>query len=351
MERGGRGRMAGMAGGVLSGAIWGSIMGGLVLLLAALLLDLGSGTPPGAPKADGPPPAPDAGPVAFSGLALSPPSEDLARPPTLPTLAPRTLVPRPARPALPRLAVANGAPVPVADLPPVPERAPVVSPVVSDLRAPTPVGVGDGVFIPAPRADAPPNRVVSEPDLSVTAPPALVLDRPSPPGPLIGASTIPDIAPPPTQGDSVSATLLPDPVSVRSSTPTPAASAAAARRPQVPGPRVAFVLDGAATEPLPGWIGATATATTAGRLALASGGRVVTDPGDGSPDALLAYARLDGPEAADATMLARIALRARRDGAVTVLVAPDPALWSRLGEWLDGPARDLIPVRAASLLE
>jgi hypothetical protein len=120
---------------------------------------------------------------------------------------------------------------------------------------------------------------------------------------------------------------------------------------------VAFVLDGPHDGPVPDWIGARAVAGPAGGLELAGGGVILAarDAVSLGPDAvqpaLRVYTRLGGPAMADATALARIGTRARRDGAVAVLVAPDPALWARLEAWLSGPARDLAPVGAARLLD
>ena len=122
------------------------------------------------------------------------------------------------------------------------------------------------------------------------------------------------------------------------------------------GPQVAFILDGDTDAALPGWLRARAVRSAGDAMGLAGGGALLVKAdavadylsarAAGRP-ALLVYDRLD---TGDATALERIAARARRDGAVAVLVAPDAALWTRLGAWLEGPARDLVPVSAATLL-
>ncbi|MGS4944266.1 hypothetical protein ACVDG3_02195 [Meridianimarinicoccus sp. RP-17] len=345
--------MAGTAGGVLWGAIWGAVVGGLVLLLAAVLIDLGTDTPPDALGAAAPPAAPDAGPVLLPRMgALAAPSAAL---PALlrPDPAARGLVPRPAQPVLPQLAVGAGVARPVADLPPVPVMAPAAAPRVSGIGMPPPVDRRGGMSVPPARDNAPDLavRAAGSPRLTAPAPPSVPPGRPTPPGPLIDMPAPPAIAPPPRPDGTAPATSRPDLAALRSAPPAPAPPVAATPRPQPPGPRVAFVLDAAAPGPLPDWIGGQASETAPGRLVLVGGGTIVTDTGAAQDSALLAYVRLDAPDAADATTLARIALRARRDGAVIVLVSGDPALWDRLGAWLGGPARDLVPVTAASLLD
>lgn len=366
--------MPGMAGGVLWGTIWGSLVGALVLVAAALVLELGPGadpvgtgpvaTGPVMPEAATPEPAaarraPDAGAVLLAGLVDIRPPADAGPPATLPPAVAGDLVARPEQPVMPHLVVGPDVPVPVADLPPFPVRAPaapVIGPLTTTVRVPPPVGIGDGVSVPAPRPPARQDvsRAGNGPPLFLAAPPTDMPDMPPAPGPLIAAPATPAVAPPPVLDAMPPAVTLPDIVAARRAAPVSAALLPAVPRPQPPGPRVAFVLVAPPDTPTrdrPDWISARATAGAAGRMELASGVPVVTDHGAAAQDGLIAYARLDGVEAADATALARIALRARRDGAVTVLVAPDPALWDRIGAWLGGAARDLIPVDAASLLD
>jgi hypothetical protein len=350
--------MAGMAGGIVWGAVWGSLLGGLVLVLAALLLELGTGRENAAPEARvtpgarAPLPAPDAGPVLLRGVALGPPDA------VAPVLAmrdpgPRTLLPRPAQPVVPHVTAGRPVPMPVADLPP-PPASPDAS-IAAPLRAGgfgLPPGTGAGARVAGvriPRPDPAARATRAAPTLTSPVPSAAAPNGPRPPSPLISAPARPTVAPPPVAGETVAASLLPDTAAARGAPPAPASAVADAARPQPPGPRVAFVLDGTATAPRPAWIGGQVADTAQGRLTLATGGGIVTDPAAAFAGDLIAYARLDGPDAADATALARIGLRARRDGVVLVLVAPDPALWARVGAWLDGPARDLVPVAAESL--
>jgi hypothetical protein len=135
--------------------------------------------------------------------------------------------------------------------------------------------------------------------------------------------------------------------------------------------RIALVLEGGAPERFgavpPLWL-MTATAPGVAPFRIALGGPDV----DPSPDpvlhpdrsapagyvsdraagraALLAYDRLESAGAATPERLAALAARAMRDGAVTVLVAPDPALWALIGDWLADAAPTLTPVPAAALL-
>lgn len=399
MGRGGRRQMAGMARGLVSGVILGSLVGGLVLLLAALVLDLGPvperpdvpdvsegpdlavaqapdpsgdsriGTEPVAPDA---PDGPGIAPVLLQGVhGFRPPAPSLARPIAL--AAPgRPVLPRPALPVLPRLITGGAMPMPVSG-----------SPVVATLPAPVGMVAMPPMTLPAPettagtaaRAGRAPGTGEVPPRLApaIIAAPSDAPQSPQadavPPPPAATALLRTGLAAPPMAGPPApSATPLP----LAPAGPMPAADgpvrAAVARLaavagpdraapPPAPGPRVAFILDGTTDARLPGWLQARATPGDGPPLRLDRGG-VVFVGGDaraeylaaraaGAP-ALLAYARLD---AAEAVMFDRIALRARRDGAVAVLVRPDPALWDRIGAWLAGPARDLVPVPAERLLE
>ncbi len=411
MGRGGRRQMAGVTGGmlsgILSGVIWGSVVGGLVVLLAALVLDLDRGpVAPGSEAAGqsirpvnadalrvapvllqrldslgAPEPAPDRSAVTSHAFSTALPD-------------PRHgLVPRPAQPGLPHLVTGAAVRLPGAVPPPPPEAAPAVSPVVSPVPPATP---GNGT---APRAIAPmtaPSVASAPAGLAAMAPPpavpsgAMAADPPVPgrsatpeaPTPTALLFQMPDPAPAaaiPPQGTAgrPGTDPVPDaPALSAPSTPMPDPAPPAAIPPQgtagrlgtgpVPGPppapplegpQVAFILDGETDAPPPDWLRARATRGDGVALALDSGGAVFAGSGAvsgylaaraaGAP-ALLAYVRLDG---VDAPTLDRIALRARRDGAVAVLVAPDAALWDRIGDWLEGPARDLMPVAAGMLLE
>jgi len=407
MGRGGREGMAGMAGGLFWGAVWGSLVGGLVLLLAALLLDLGApdaedGRAGGiaddhAPAADVAPPRPEDGadsaaaapadggtdpgatppgdaPVVRARVPAFAPPADRGSDAVVPGSARRSLLPRPAKPALPDLRAAGGASGGASrravDLPPVPV-APMAGPVGAvAVAAPIPLALpkSPGAALPrVARPDAAP-RSSAAPRSPVELAQGRVPDQPQPPGPLIAAAPPPAIAAAPPAAARPAAAR---PVATSPADPSPAARAAPPPRPAPstagavplpPGPRVAFVLLGNADRPRPDWLRASASGVGDGDgpLILDGGGPVFVGPdaaaayraarATGTPG-LLAYARLDGAVDADALTLARIALRARRDGAVAVLVAPDPALWDRIDAWLDGPARDLVPVGAAGLLE
>lgn len=377
MGRGGRGQMAGqmsgttggMLSGILSGVIWGAVVGALVLLLAALVLDLDRGPDVPGPEAvaGGGVAVPadargaiGAAPVLLARIdGLLPPGDGPDLPVTLPDPR-RSLVPRPAQPELPRLVIGAAVPVPDANIPQVPTASvplirverPGIPAMPGDVSAPTviqPVPVPPVGTVPARPAAAAPAQPV---------PPQLAA-----PSPLIAAPSPPRIGAPP--GIASPTVVLPRPtdaVPLRDAA-APLGDVTAPGRPPAPpaplapGPQVAFILDGATDAPMPDWLRAGAMPGDGATLRLDRGGAVFAG-GDavagylaaraaGTP-ALLIYARLDG---AEDVVFDRIALRARRDGAVAVLVAPDPSLWDRIGAWLDGPARDLVPVAAAALLD
>lgn len=377
MGGGGRGRMAGTTGGmlsgILSGVFWGSVVGGLVLLLAALVLDLDLdlGSAPAGPDAPGeqsvamPVEAASAigvAPVLLRRLdGLLPPSHALDWPAVVPDPR-RSLVPRPAQPRLPQLVTGAAVPVPHADSPPLP-TAPVAVPRTErpDIPAlpvatsgPTtlpPLTDPAGGTVPAAPANVRPAQAVPRPP----AAPAQLIVAPLPPrvGPPPGATAIPSILPGP-------ADLMPARDRLGSlADPTTPGRPAAPDAPPGPGPQVAFILDGPTDAPAPDWLRARTLPGDGAALRLDRGGAVfaggdavagyLAARDEGAP-ALLAYARLDAADEADVAF-DRIAVRARRDGAVAVLVAPDPALWDRIDGWLKGPARDLVPVAAGLLLD
>jgi len=406
MGRGGREGTAGMAGGILWGAIWGAVVGGLVLMLAALLLELGASAPPedrggdasadrngvadsavprpatgvdegaATPRGSGAAPAPpDPAPATPAQLAAVGPPADRTGGAVAPGPPRRSLEPRPAMPAMPDLrapeAASHGAALRADDLPPLPASAPlapsraVAAPITGALSPPP--GPADA-HMPRPDAAA---RGQAAPAPPVGPAPGRRPARPAPPGPLIAAAgAAPAIAASRPGSDNAPAVprAAPASVTLRPAPPPRPVPAAAGAAPLPPGPRVAFVLAGDADGPRPAWLRGSASGAgapdgapdgaDAGPLVLETGGQVFVAPAGvagyraaraAGTRALLAYDRLERAADADATALARIARRARRDGAVAVLVGTDPALWARLGAWLDGPARDLVPVDVTRL--
>jgi hypothetical protein len=399
-----------MGRGLLAGAFWGGLLGALVLVVAALVLegrkpDLGAADG-GAPVAAAPtalPPPPDRAPTLAAGAAqaVAPPDDTSARA-RVPQPDTRGLLPRPPKPDLVPLSGLQMAPdLLAADVPP---RA-VVSHTAPDA-APTRVVVplpaaGDKVPGPLARSIAAPPARSPAPGPMVAAAETLPTQAPSVPeapvpvivggsGPNLSAGTIPPasgdmdlraaVPAVPAQGATVARAAAPGRPARPGASPMPRAWPQAAPAPPAllasalrTGPRIAAVLaPGAApSRPLPEWIMTGPDgAQTPFRARLVQGGDATPTPADASPlvyppDAtpafvaarthrgarpLLAYARLDTASDATRTTLQRIAARARRDGAVTVLVGDDPALWDLLEAWLGGRARDLVPVPAAALL-
>ena len=369
MGRGGRSQTTRVTGGVLSGivsgAVWGSLVGGLVLLLAALVLDLEREPSGPAPEASDdtvgaePIDAIKAAPVLLQRLdAFMPPEPEPDRP-MAPSDPQRSLVPRPAQPVFPQLTAGVPIPTPDSGLPPVPAAIGAVARAVPPAIQPMP-GDGSGLRVILPTVLPRPVPLAAPSD-----PPAMPLAQPAPPPPAAPAPLItgrsapritapPDAMPPPEAPPAPSAAIpLRGAAAPLADVPEPGRAPA----PPASGPQVAFILDGASDAPLPGWLRARATRGDGDAMVLEGGGAIFADPdaaaGDrsarvaGTP-ALLVYARLDR---VDDVAFDRIALRARRDGVVAVLVAPDVPLWDRIGDWLDGPARDLAPIAARHLLD
>lgn len=374
MGRGGRGQMAGqmfgttggMLSGIVSGVIWGAVVGGLVLLLAALVLDLDDdavGPDPDAAGGDDRAVTVDAigaAPVLLQGLfALRPPEPAGVMPRAMPDPR-RSLEPRPAQPVLPHLVAGASVPVMHADIPPVPSAPKGIA----RMTLPDIPGLPDSGSAPRaiPPLAAPTVRAVPA-GPSVVALAQAPPPTPAAPEPLITAPRLPRVGAPP--GIVPSPVIPPGPADAAPVRGTAARLGGVTAPAGPPGPparpaaglQVAFVLDGETDAPVPDWLRARAVPGDGAALRLDDGAMVFVGSdgvagylaarATGSP-ALLVYARLD---AADDVALERIALRARRDGAVAVLVAPDVALWDRIAAWLDGPARDLVPVAAGSLVE
>jgi|GEM_PF-6146207 len=139
-------------------------------------------------------------------------------------------------------------------------------------------------------------------------------------------------------------------------------------------PKIAFVLDRDAQQPLPAplpaWLmTATARSGLAAPFTVARGGETPQDSpsratlfADKSAplsfvtaraagvSALLAYDRILTVDDATPARLDRIAARVLRDGAVAIIVGDDAQVWDRIAAWLAAHAGALVPVPAQALL-
>jgi hypothetical protein len=368
--------------GLLAGAFWGLLTGGLVLVVAAAVIENRREAirePPAAAVETAPPGlglAP-AG-TAAGGAGLVPAAVSVAvttvaapdRPdPTLPAGVRVALDPPPAVPAGLAASAAAGLPGVAAPAPAVLPTIPAPVEVLTWLRAALPLldpEIGNtasaGAVLVPPVAVAVAPAAVSAPDLAPhradpTLPVPMRSDgdvplralRPVAPG-------LPAIPLPPqltryAEGDA------------KAGRPAPLAAE---------GSRIAFVvLSGAsaAAEVWPDWVRSVAGPTAAaaggpGRESLSfaegawRGSNLALFPDRADPAAFLTaraagerawlvYDRLDGAGPDLDARLAAARERARRDGAVALLVAPDPALLARIGDWLAEPgAPRPVPVSA-----
>ena len=285
--------------------------------------------------------------------------------PTRPAGARVALDPPPAVPAGLAASAAAGLPGVAAPAPAVLPTIPAPVEVMGWLRAGQPlldprIGTTDaaGVVLPPPEAVTAAPAAVWAPDLTPQhADPAL-------PVPLRSEGDLPMRA---LRPEAPSLPGMPAPPQLPRYAEGTAAGRAAAPVADS-GPRIAVVVlagEGAAADTWPDWVRSVAgPADTQGPEALAftdgawHGSNMALFPDRADPAAFLAaraagdrawlvYDRLDsaGPEL-DAR-LAAARERARRDGAVALLVTPDPALMARIGDWLAEPgAPRSVPVSA-----
>lgn len=388
-----------MGRGLLAGAFWGGLLGALLLLVAALVLETRKDlvrdratVPEVAQTAD--PAPPDTAPVLLrtvegAGLPVTAPDAIAGIPVTMA----RRLLPRPMRPDLPMLAAGRLPDVLLEQTVPPAPKGPEVSVAVSrpDLPGvPTLAGRSD-VTAPLTR---PADAVVTArpPQLpAMAAVPGAPPAAPLVPKPLIVAQTGPVGILPPVDTPPGLPALLPGPPPDRSpktaaAEPIPAVSAppldldrdiparadkrAGADLPE--GAHIAFVLDAGpdaavTAGDLPEWVmTATQPDLAPAWIALAGArsgaeGQPVLFPDRRAPSdyvaaelaarpALLAYDRLTQAGDATSRRLSAIAARARRDGAVTVLVAADPTLWGEIDRWLADRGAGLQTVPATAFL-
>lgn len=382
--------------GLLAGAFWGGLVGVLVLVVAALTLEERkvAQTPPGV--AESPslpvslPRSPDTAPPLPGGhahLTVSPPQVAPFRAVTQADA--RGLLPRPGKPPLPDLVA--GGPLPSGpELPqllpePVTPVALPAGPAVTGIIptvVPQPLGDDGAAALDVPHDVA---AAAPSPRRPVTVAPPL---KPAPleePGPLILAADAPQGATPPVDAAAPEVAVPAAALVRRAAAPGHPAGADTPTHPTEPaqaanadilasplraGPRIAFIL-AAQTAPVsaavPDWVMTdqgvdvapfqavlvTDAEPQSGRpqiFAAGSGRAFAEARATGRRDALLAYARLNTAAEATPQTLRRIAARARRDGAVTVIIGADPALWAVLEIWLGAQASDLVSTPAVALL-
>lgn len=365
-----------MLRGLLAGAFWGLLTGGLVLVVAAAVIENrreAQREPPAAAVETAPPGLGRAPAVTADGGAGLDPAEAPAavatvaapdRPdPTRPDGVRVALDPPPAVPAGLAASAAAG-------LPGVAAPAPAVLPTI-----PAPVEVMGWLRAGLPSLD---------PQIGATATAGVVLVPPVAVAPAAVAAPAVD----PHRADPA----LPVPLRSDGDLPLRALRPAAPRLPIIPpapqlprfaeddalagrpapaaaeGPRIAVVVlagADAAPESWPDWVRSIAgPAGAEGRETLTfadgawRGSNLALFPDRADPAAFLTaraagdrawlvYDRLDGAGPELDARLASARERARRDGAVALLVTPDPALMARIGDWLAEPgAPRSVPVSA-----